>query len=783
MTPTLGKAIPHDSGPGHVTGEALYIDDLATVSGELFVEFVGSPTACGTVRSIDVSGAKGTPGVVGVYTHEDIRGHNHFGAVFSDEPFLADERVEYVGQPIVIIAGETREAARAGRKAVVIDVKSDAPVLDIDDAIAKDQYLGPQRTIERGDFVGAFAKAKHTLEGTFESGGQEQFYLESQAAIAYPGEHGQLTIESSTQNPTETQAVIAEVLGLGMHEVVVRCKRMGGAFGGKETQAAIPALMAALVAHRTGRSARVVYTKDDDMKVTGKRHAYKTWYRVGFDDDGHIDAIEMKYFSNGGAFADLSTAIMERTLLHADNAYYLPNVRATGRICKTNLPPNTAFRGFGGPQAIAVIESIIQDIAQTLGKDAYDVRRHNCYADAPRNVTPYGQTVEHNHLPAIFDQLANMSDYKARLARVEAFNAGSRTQLKGLAMTAVKFGISFTTKFLNQGNALVSVYTDGSVQVSTGATEMGQGVFTKIRQLVADAFGVGIDRVLVMTTSTEKNINTSPTAASAGTDLNGTAAVRACDKIKSRLKPFACELLRELDSTLDTQPKHIRFEAGHVFDKNHPDKRIAFTELANKARMARIDLGARGFYATPGIDFDRETGRGNPFFYFTTGAAVSEVLIDRFTGELRVTEVDLLMDIGRMINPGVDHGQVIGGFVQGMGWCTTENLVYNDKGELLSYSPTTYKVPNITDVPPRFNFAFYDNPDNKQNVYSSKAVGEPPLMLGISAWAAAKHALSCAAGGDPVDLNLPATGEEVLMCLTRLRQKTGPARPALTKGD
>ncbi len=775
--PHVGKSIPHDSGIGHVTGEARYIDDITPAQDELFVEFVGSPVACGRVVSMDLTQARQVPGVVGIYTHHDITGRNHFGAVFHDEPFLAEDRVEYVGQPVAIVAGVTRESARAARQAVVVHVEPEEPVLDIDTAIAKGQYLGPERRIERGDFSKAYAEAPHHIEGTFESNGQEQFYLESQASIAYPGEHGQLLIESSTQNPTETQAVIAEVLGLGMHEVVVRCKRMGGAFGGKETQAAIPALMAALVTQKTGRPARVVYTKDDDMKVTGKRHPYKTWYQVGFDNDGRLNAVNLSFYSNGGAYADLSTAIMERTLLHADNAYYLPNIRIKGRICKTNIPPNTAFRGFGGPQAIAVIENIMQEVAATLGKDAYEVRRINLYGEAPRNTTPYGQEVKNNLLPAIFDRLAQTSDYKTRLAEAEAFNRQSPTHLKGLAMTGVKFGISFTTKFLNQGNALVHVYTDGTVQVSTGATEMGQGVNTKIRQLVADEFGLPIERVLIMTTSTEKNINTSPTAASAGTDLNGTAAVFACRKIKQRTSAFATTLLAELNPDLVPSPEHIRYESGDVFDERAPENRIPFGEFTSKARMARIDLGARGFYATPGIDFDRETGKGNPFYYFTTGAAVTEVLIDRFTGDLRVVGVDLLMDIGRMINPGIDHGQVIGGFVQGMGWCTTENLVYNDTGELLSYSPTTYKIPNITNIPERFNFAFMDNEGNAKNIYSSKAVGEPPLMLGISAWAAAKHALSCVAGTQPVSLRLPATNEEILMCLTRLtRASTVKAR-------
>jgi len=769
--PTVGQPIPHDSGKGHVTGEALYIDDLTPIADELFVEFVGSPVACGEIESVDVSQAKKLPGVVGVYTHRDVLGHNLFGPVICDERFLAEDRVEYVGQPVVVVAGETREAARAGRAAVKIRVTPDQPVLDIDTAIKRQQFLGPERRIERGDFDPAWQAAEHRIEGTFQSNGQEQFYLESQAAIAYPGEQGQLVVESSTQNPTESQAVLAEVLGLGMHEVVVRCKRMGGAFGGKETQGAIPALMAALVTQKTNRPARVVYTKDDDMKVTGKRHPYKTWYKAGFDSDGRLNAVKLDYYSDGGAAADLSTGIMERTLLHADNAYYLPNVRIKGRICKTNIPPNTAFRGFGGPQAIAVIENIIQEVAAKLGKDAYEIRRINCYGQAPRNTTPYGQEVKNNLLPEIFDRLAESSDYKKRLAEAEAFNSQSPTHLRGIAMTAVKFGISFTTRFLNQGNALVGVYTDGSVQVSTGATEMGQGVNTKIRQIVADEFGVGIERVLMMTTSTEKNINTSPTAASAGTDLNGAAAANACAAIKQRMAKFAADLFTDTNKDLAPSPNEIHFEDGHVFDRRDPDNRIEFGKFANLARMARIDLGARGFYATPGIDFDRETGRGNPFFYYTTGAAVAEITIDRFTGDLRVVGVDMLMDIGRMINPGIDHGQVIGGFVQGMGWCTTEQLVYNDAGELLSYSPTTYKIPNITDVPERFNFAFMDNGENARNIRSSKAVGEPPLMLGISAWAAAKHALGCVAGKEPVPLKLPATNEEVLMCLAGIEHK------------
>jgi xanthine dehydrogenase large subunit len=626
--------------------------------------------------------------------------------------------------------------------------------------------LGPRRRIARGNVDAELAASPHRLSGTFTSGGQEQFYLESQAAIAYPGEQGQIIVHSSTQNPTEIQAVVAEMLGVGQHEVVCICKRMGGAFGGKETQAAIPAMMAALVAHKTGRPARVIYNKDDDMRVTGKRHAYRSEWEVGFGDDGRIHALRVAYYSNGGASTDLSLAVMERTLLHTDNCYFLPHVELTGQVCFTNLPSNTAFRGFGGPQGMTVIENILESIAEHAGVDAFDVRMRNLYGVGERNITPYGQVFEKNHLPEIFATLAARSQYRKRRDEVARFNAASRTHVRGLAMTGVKFGISFTTSFLNQGNALVNIFTDGTVQVSTGATEMGQGVNVKIRQLVADEFAIDVSHVVLMPTSTEKNNNTSPTAASAGTDLNGAAAVKACRAIKRRLRRFAAARLADAKAGLGASAMHVQFRDGHVYDSRRPEQRITFGELCAAARRDRVDLGARGFYATPGVDFNRETGQGTPFFYYTQGAAVAEVLVDRFTGDLRVPRVDLLIDIGRSINPGVDRGQVIGGFIQGMGWVTTEALIYDAKGDLLSHSPTTYKIPAITDVPEVFNVATFDNNDNVRNVYRSKAVGEPPLMLSIAVWAAAKNALAHVGPTAAAELRLPATGEEMLRCLT-----------------
>lgn len=765
--PSVGKPVPHDSALGHVTGQAPYIDDLRPLAGELHVGFVGSPVAAGQLLGVDTSAALAVPGVVGCYTAADVPGHNMFGVVVLDEPFLADGELLYLGQPIAIVAAETPDALEKGRKAVRVNCRPAEPLLDLDESIRRKRFLGPLRRIARGDVDAQLAVAPHRLSGVFTSGGQEQFYLESQAAIAYPGEQGQLVVHSSTQNPTEIQAVVAEMLGLGQHEVVCICKRMGGAFGGKESQAAIPAMMVALAAHKTGRPARVIYNKDDDMRVTGKRHPYYSEWEVGFGDDGRIQALRAAFYSNGGISTDLSLAVMERTLLHADSCYYLPHVELTGQVCFTNLPSNTAFRGFGGPQAMAVIENILESIAEQTGLDAFDVRTRNLYGVGERNITPYGQVFDKNHLPEIFATLAARSQYRKRRDEIANFNSASRTHVRGLAMTGVKFGISFTTKFLNQGNALVNIYTDGTVQVSTGATEMGQGVNVKIRQLVADEFGIDVGCVVVMPTSTEKNINTSPTAASAGTDLNGAAAVRACRAIKRRLRRFAAGRLADAQAGLGPSAAHVQFRDDQVLDSRRPDKRITFGQLCAEARRDRVDLGARGFYATPGVDFNRETGQGTPFFYYTQGAAVAEVLVDRFTGEMRVPRVDLLIDIGRSINPGVDRGQVIGGFIQGMGWVTTEALVYDAKGDLLSHSPTTYKIPAITDVPEVFNVATFDNNDNVRNVYRSKAVGEPPLMLGIAVWAAAKNALAYVGPCAASELRLPATGEEVLRCLTK----------------
>jgi len=769
---SVGQDIPHDSAHGHVTGKSIFVDDIPPSRNELFVGVVGSPIAHGRIISVDLSAVLKIDGVVIALTSRDIPGHNHFGPIIKDEHLLVEDLAEFLGDPVVLIGAQSRESLRLAKKAVRMHIEPLPPVFTIDEAIAGGQFIGPKRTIERGDPDAALASSEHVLEGAFEIGGQEHFYLESQAARAVPGEDGCVVIESSTQHPTETQSLVAEILGVPFNHITVTCKRMGGGFGGKETQAAQPAAMAALIASKTNRTARIIYNKDDDMRFTGKRHPFKSWYKVGFNSDGRITALCIDHYSNGGCSADLSPSVLERSMLHTDNAYYLPDVRITGRVCKTNLPSNTAFRGFGGPQGVANIENIIEMIARHLGKDALDIRRLNLYGIEERNITPYGQIVRNNVLARMIDELATSCDYDRRRAAINKFNASSTTELRGLSMTLVKFGISFTKKTLNQANALVNIYTDGSVTVTTGATEMGQGVHTRVRQITADELGIPYESVTVGTTSTDKNHNTSPTAASSGTDLNGAAAADACGKLRTRLADFAATIFANVARGFSVSPGDVVFENGFVWDRRSPEHRMTFPQLICRAYLERINLGERGFYITPGVDFNRETGKGHPFFYFTNGAACSEVSIDRFTGEMRVTRVDLLMDAGIPINPGIDRGQIVGGFIQGMGWVTTEELRYSETGELLSHSPTTYKIPNVGDLPQVFNVKFMDNPDNTMSIHRSKALGEPPLLLGISVWAAVKNALSYANGGKFVDLAIPATGERILMAMTALQEES-----------
>ena len=762
-----GKSLAHDSAEIQVTGAGLYTDDNVAITGELLVGFVGSPVAHGLLKQIDLSKLFRIPGFVAAFNWQDIPGANLFGPVIADEPFLAKDVCEYVGQPIVVLAAESASALRNARQMIQIEVEEKNPWLTISQALKQNSFLGTPREIKRGDFEGTWRKADHQLEGVFYSNGQEQFYLESQAAIAHPGEGNEILIQASTQNPTELQEVVGHMLGISFNEVVCTCRRMGGAFGGKETQAALPTLMAALVAKKTKRSARIAYDKDTDMHVTGKRHPFRSEYQAAVDNEGNILGLKVELYSNGGAYTDLSLAIMERALLHVDNAYFLPNVFLRGQVCKTHLPPNTAFRGFGGPQGMAVIESLMEDLAAKLKRDAYEIRSQNCYGNFPRDLTPYGQRVE-SRLPQILRQLHTSSDYEARLKKVRRLNENSTNHLQGISLTPMKFGISFTTTFLNQANALINILKDGSIQVSTGGTEMGQGLTVKIRQIVAEELGVLTEQVKYMTTSTEKNHNTSPTAASAGTDLNGMAAANACQAIRFRLAEFATELFADSQVRLSKSSEAIEFSNGKVWDRRCPEKKVTFGELALQAYRNRVNLGERGFYRTPGVEFNQSTGKGSPFHYYTTGACVAEVEIDRFTGQWTLERVDMLLDIGHSINPGVDRGQIVGGFIQGLGWVSMEELRYQEDGKLLSYSPTSYKIPNVGDLPKDLRIELYEDPAPNGSIRKSKAVGEPPLMLSLASFTAVKQALGHISPGKAVPLAIPATSEEVLRCMTWL---------------
>lgn len=772
----MEKSAYHDSARGHVTGSAEYVDDRPLTHGEVFVDVFYSPIAHGRIKSLDVSACAAMPEVVGVFTAKDLK-HNKWGPIFHDQVFLADDIVQFVGEPIVIIAATRRDVFFEARSKIKCVIEELEPTLDIQKAIDTKLFIGPNRTINRGDVEAALKAAPHTLSGTMDIAGQEHFYLESQASVVYPKEDGQIEIHSSSQHPTEVQHLVAEALGLRHHDVVCIVKRMGGAFGGKESQAAPFAVFASLVAQKLKRPARIVITKDDDMIMTGKRNPFKNFYEVGFDNDGRILALKAKLYSDGGAYADLSTAIMERAMLHLDNAYYIPNFKVDGQVCKTHTPPNTAFRGFGGPKGVATIESIIEDISVKLKKDSLEIRKLNTYQK--NQTTPYGQTIDDEILPKLFSDLENQTQYKKWRQEIDTHNSQNLSTYRGLSMTAVKFGISFTTRFLNQGGALVNIHQDGTIQVSTGATEMGQGVNIKIAQVVAESFSIPIQDVKVMATSTEKIPNTSATAASSGSDINASAAWTASQSLRERLarvakavfsrpkewrgKPVAgAGTAPEIQVESINGWESIEFLNGFVFDKSNPQEKIAFKDLVMEAYLNRQALSQHGFFKYPGIFYNKETGQGTPFFYFTNGVAASEVSINRFTGELKVLRSEILMDLGRPINEAVDHGQVTGAFIQGMGWVTTENLFYK-KGLLLSHSPSTYKIPSIHDIPRVFKCNFLDNKINIRNVRASKAVGEPPLLLAISVWAAVKNALSYYKNRTQISLKIPATQEHIYM--------------------
>ena len=794
-------SLPHDNAHTHVTGESEYVDDRPKMHNELFVDVFYSTRAHALIKKLDFTEVLAQTRVVAVFTGKDVP-HNLWGTIFKDQPVLATDKVQYAGEPIALIVAETLEAAQRAKQKVIIEYTDLEAVLSIDEAKAKKSFIGDKRKIERGSVDEAMKSAPHTLSSEIKIQGHDHFYLESQVTIAYPLEDGQIEIHSSSQHPTETQHVVAHSLGLADKDVVCIVKRMGGGFGGKESQAAPFAAMAALCAKKLKRPVRLCLTKDDDMIMTGKRNPFENQYKIGFDNEGRILAWDVQLYSDGGAYADLSTSIMERAMLHSDNSYFIPNMRVTGQVCKTHHHPHTAFRGFGGPKGVATIEKAIEEIAHYLKIDALKVRQINLYSDQDgRNRTHYGQLVENNCLEKLHKELASRCQYDKRRAEIEKYNRENHDDIRGMSLTSVKFGISFTTRFLNQANALVIIHNDGTIQISTGATEMGQGVNARISEIVTTELGLPREAARVMPTRTDKNANTSPTAASSGTDLNGAAALLATRKIKKRLSELALRLLdipkekwASKTAGLGTQEEivlatpnldvndpnegadwvsgkatyfDIEFKDGWVFHPQHLDKKIEFKYLILEAYLNRISLSDYAFYRIPGIEFNKLTGQGDAFLYFTQGTACTEVSLNKDTGEVKVLKADILMDLGRPVNHDLDIGQVCGAYIQGLGWVTTENLFYNDQGYLLSHAPSTYKIPSIQDIPREFNIELLKNDENVANVRGTKAVGEPPLLLAISAWTAINNALTYLPRYEKTypQIKIPATSERILRAM------------------
>ena len=767
MISTIGVSLPHDSASLHVSGTALYIDDMPEPRALLHATIGLSTHAHARIVRRDLSAVARAPGVVAVITAEDVPGVNDIGPSLPGDPIFADEVTEYHGQALFAVAATSAAAARAAMAFAVIEYEPLPAILTLDEALAReDARVLPSRLIKRGEPEAAIASAPHRLGGTLRIGGQEHFYLEGQIAVAHPGEQGDMLIVSSTQNPSEIQHLVARALAVADHSVTVETRRMGGGFGGKESQAAIPAAISALLAARTKRPVKLRLDRDDDMVLTGKRHPFRIDYEVGFDSTGRIGGVSFMLAGDCGFSPDLSGGINDRAMMHIDNCYFLEHIAILSHRCKTNTVSHTAFRGFGGPQGIMGIEYVMDEIARHLGRDPLEIRRRNFYGSQTRNVTPYGMTVEDNIIGELVDELARTSGYAARQQEIAAFNAGSRWIKRGLALIPVKFGISFTAIHLNQAGALVQLYTDGSVLLNHGGTEMGQGLFIKVAQVVAEEFGIPVQQVRVTATNTSKVPNTSPTAASAGTDLNAKAAQAAAHTIKQRLAHVAA-------TEFGVPPTAVIFANGEVIGGR---RRMGFADLAKLARMQRVSLSSTGFYATPKIHFDPVTQTGRPFYYFAYGAALAEVEVDGLTGEYRQRRVDILHDCGKSLNPAIDLGQIEGGFVQGAGWLTTEELWWDGSGRLRTHAPSTYKIPTIGDLPAEFHVRLYEAGRNRENaIFRSKAVGEPPLNLGIAVFQALRDAVAAfGSTGRSPPLDAPATPERVLMAIERLLATTRP---------
>ncbi len=771
----VGQRLPHESAAKHVSGAALYIDDRPELPNQLHLAPRLSDYAHARITHIDVSPCYLFAGVERVITWEDVPGELDIGPLVAGDPLLAREAVEFVGQVILVVAARDPLTAQRAAAAAIIDYQPLPAILTIEDALEQRHYVDAPHCHRRGDPDGTLADAPRRLQGQLRIGGQEHFYLESQVASVIPGEDGAMMVFSSTQHPTEVQKLVASVLGIAMKDVTVDMRRMGGGFGGKETQAAGPACLCALAAALTGKPAKMRLNRRDDMLMTGKRHPFLVRYDVGFDAQGLMLALKLDLAADCGYSADLSASIVDRAMFHADNAYYLANVLITGYRCRTNTASNTAFRGFGGPQGMLAIEHIIDHIAREVGRDALAVRKLNYYGKDQRNITHYYQTVEDNLLDELTAGLEQSAHYEARRREIIAFNAASPILKRGLALTPVKFGISFTASFLNQAGAMLLMYTDGTLQLNHGGTEMGQGLHTKVLQVVAQVLGVDTSHIRITATDTGKIPNTSPTAASSGADLNGKAAQHAAETLKERLVAMLCRVY-------DAGAEQIAFGNGLV---NVAGRLFTLAEVAELAHFQQVSLASQGYYATPTIHYDRRRASGQPFYYFAYGAACAEVVVDTLTGEYRVMRTDILHDVGNSLNPAIDIGQVEGGFIQGMGWLTSEELVWDSDGRLLTDGPASYKIPAIGDVPPIFNVRLLENRANpQQTVFHSKAVGEPPFMLAISVWCAIKDAVASLGNGrhQPF-MDAPATPERVLAAVDDMLLWNAGNCDVVTKND
>ncbi len=770
LTTGVGRSVKHDSADKHVSGEATYIDDRLEFPNQLHVYARMSDRAHARITKIDTAPCYAIAGVTLVITSKDVPGQLDIGAVVPGDPLLADGIVEYVGQPIIAVAAKDLDTARKAAMAAIIEFEDLEPILDVEEALRRKHFVLDSHQHKRGDSDSALAGAAHRLQGKLHIGGQEHFYLETQVSSVMPTEDGGMIVYCSTQNPTEVQKLVAEVLGVPMNKIVIDMRRMGGGFGGKETQAAGPACLCAVIAHLTGRPTKMRLPRVEDMQMTGKRHPFFVQYDVGFDDNGRLHGIQMELAGNCGYSPDLSGSIVDRAMFHSDNAYYLGDATINGHRCKTNTASNTAYRGFGGPQGMVAIEEVMDAIARSLGKDPLEVRKANYYGKTERNVTHYYQTVEDNLLEEMTADLEASSEYAKRREEIRAFNAKSPVLKKGLALTPVKFGISFTATFLNQAGALIHIYTDGSIHLNHGGTEMGQGLNTKVAQVVAEVFQVDIGRIQITATNTDKVPNTSPTAASSGADLNGKAAQNAAEIIKKRLIEFAARHYKVTE-------EDVEFRNGHVRVR---EQILSFEELIQQAYFGQVSLSSTGFYRTPKIFYDRSQARGRPFYYYAFGAACAEVLVDTLTGEYKMLRTDILHDVGASLNPAIDIGQVEGAFVQGMGWLTMEELVWNAKGKLMTNGPASYKIPAVADMPLDLRVKLVENRKNPEDtVFHSKAVGEPPFMLGIAAWCAIKDAVASLADyrAQP-SIDAPATPERVLWGVEQMKQLQQPAKSA-----